>query len=236
MQAVARILVVDDDESIRSLLSHLLQREGHEVISAVDGADGVAKAQSHGPALIILDVMMPNVAGFEAVHRIRMQSSVPILMLTSRSAESDKVEGFERGADDYLTKPFGPRELIVRVKALLRRGSVGEVLPSTSARLGPIEIDFKRREVTVDGTDAKLTPTEFRLLASLAARPGETVSARALVKSTYGYDMTDKEAMDLVRVNINRLRQKIEPEPAKPTYIQTVRGFGYTLALELEQT
>ncbi len=227
---MAHILVADDDDALRGLLVHLLQREGHSVVTAVDGLDAVAKALTEAPQLIVMDVMMPGIHGFEAVHRVRMHSSVPVLMLTSRSTEGDKVEGFERGADDYLTKPFGTRELLVRIKALLRRGSQGEVLPATSARFGDLEIDFKKREVIVGGQDVRLTPTEFKVLSCLAARPGETMSGRSLVKAVYGYDMTEKEAMDLIRVNINRLRQKIEKVPAQPGYVQTVRGFGYTLA------
>ena len=229
---MARILVADDDENIRNLVAFLLQREGHEVITAVDGEDALAKSMPDTPNLMILDLMMPKMHGFDVVQRMRMHSSVPILMLTSRSAESDKVSGFEIGADDYLTKPFSARELIARTKALLRRSGTVEVLPSESTTIGGLMIDFKKREVVVDGRDVRLTPTEFKVLACLAARPGEVLSGRSLVKTLHGYDASEQEAMDLMRVNINRLRQKIEIDPASPKYVQTVRGFGYTLAAQ----
>src|SRR5687767_4063411 len=229
---MARILVADDDENIRNLVAFLLQREGHDVITAVDGEDALAKSMPDPPNLLVLDLMMPKMHGFEVVQRIRMHSSVPILMLTSRSAESDKVSGFEVGADDYLTKPFSARELIARTKALLRRSGTVEMLPSESAVIGGLTIDFKKREVTVDGRDVRLTPTEFKVLACLAARPGEVLSGRSLVKTLHGYDASEQEAMDLMRVNINRLRQKIEIDPGNPKYVQTVRGFGYTLAAQ----
>ena len=227
---MARILIADDDENIRNLVAFLLQREGHDVITAVDGEDALAKSMPDPPNLMVLDLMMPKMHGFEVVQRMRMHSSVPILMLTSRSAESDKVSGFEVGADDYLTKPFSARELIARTKALLRRSGTVEVLPSESAVIGGLTIDFKKREVTVDGREVRLTPTEFKVLACLAARPGEVLSGRSLVKTLHGYDASEQEAMDLMRVNINRLRQKIEVDPGSPKYVQTVRGFGYTLA------
>ena len=229
---MARILIADDDENIRNLVAFLLQREGHDVITAVDGEDALAKSMPDPPNLMVLDLMMPKMHGFEVVQRMRMHSSVPILMLTSRSAESDKVSGFEVGADDYLTKPFSARELIARTKALLRRSGTVEVLPSESAVIGGLSIDFKKREVTVDGRDVRLTPTEFKVLACLAARPGEVLSGRSLVKTLHGYDASEQEAMDLMRVNINRLRQKIEVDPGNPKYVQTVRGFGYTLAAQ----
>jgi DNA-binding response OmpR family regulator len=229
---MARILVADDDENIRNLVAFLLQREGHEVITASDGEEALAKSMPETPNLLILDLMMPKMHGFEVVQRMRMHSSVPILMLTSRAAESDKVSGFEVGADDYLTKPFSARELIARTKALLRRSGTVEVLPSESTTIGGLTIDFKKREVTVDGRDVRLTPTEFKVLACLAARPGEVLSGRSLVKTLHGYDASEQEAMDLMRVNINRLRQKIELDPASPKYVQTVRGFGYTLAAQ----
>jgi two-component system alkaline phosphatase synthesis response regulator PhoP len=231
---MARILVADDDENIRNLVAFLLQREGHDVITAVDGEDALAKSMPDPPNLMVLDLMMPKMHGFEVVQRMRMHSSVPILMLTSRSAESDKVSGFEVGADDYLTKPFSARELIARTKALLRRSGTVEVLPSESAVIGGLTIDFKKREVTVDGRDVRLTPTEFKVLACLAARPGEVLSGRSLVKTLHGYDASEQEAMDLMRVNINRLRQKIELDPGNPKYVQTVRGFGYTLAAQAD--
>jgi two-component system alkaline phosphatase synthesis response regulator PhoP len=231
---MARILVADDDENIRNLVAFLLQREGHEVVTAVDGEDALAKSMPDTPNLLVLDLMMPKMHGFEVVKRIRMHSSVPILMLTSRSAESDKVSGFEVGADDYLTKPFSARELIARTKALLRRSGTVEMLPSESAVIGGLTIDFKKREVTVDGRDVRLTPTEFKVLACLAARPGEVLSGRSLVKTLHGYDASEQEAMDLMRVNINRLRQKIEIDPGNPKYVQTVRGFGYTLASQAD--
>jgi DNA-binding response OmpR family regulator len=227
---MARILIADDDENIRNLVAFLLQREGHEVITAGDGEEAMAKSMPDVPNLMILDLMMPKMHGFEVVRRVRMHSSVPILMLTSRSAESDKVDGLEIGADDYLTKPFSARELVARAKALLRRSGTAEVLPAESTTIGGMTIDFKKREVTVDGRDVRLTPTEFKVLACLAARPGEVLSGRSLVKTLHGYDASEQEAMDLMRVNINRLRQKIEVDPSSPRYVQTIRGFGYTLA------
>jgi DNA-binding response OmpR family regulator len=226
---VARILVVDDDANLRNIIAFALQREGYDVVTAGDGEQALQQLAAETPHLIILDVMMPKVDGFEVARRARIQSSVPILMLTSRAAESDKVAGLELGADDYLTKPFSPRELLARIKALLRRAGTDEVLPTQQVEVGALSIDFRRRLVQVEGKDVHLTPMEFRVLRCLAARPGEVLSNRHLVKLLHGYDCSEQEAVELMRMNIRRLRQKIEVDPAQPRFIHNVRGFGYML-------
>lgn len=231
-----RILIADDDDSVRNLVAFVLQREGYEVVTASDGEEALTRAMPETPSLMILDLMMPKLTGFDVLKRMRMHSSVPIMMLTSRSGESDKVDGLDLGADDYLTKPFSVRELLARARALLRRSGTIDVASADAATIGGLRIDFRRRAVAVEGRDVHLTPTEFKLLACLAARPGEVLSGRALVKTLHGYDATEQEAMDLIRVNVNRLRQKIEPNPSSPRFVQTVRGFGYSLAAPREDS
>lgn len=226
---MARILVVDDDVNIRNIIEFVLEREGYEVITGSDGLEAIERVARDAPQLAILDANMPNLDGFEACRRIRQSSNIPIMMLTARAAEVDKVEGLELGADDYVTKPFSPQELLARIKALLRRANTREVITTEVLTVGGLTIDARHRHVTVDGREVRLTPMEFRVLSCLASSPGEVFSNKHIVKLLYDYDCSEQEALDLVRVNIQRLRRKVEENPASPKYIHNVRGFGYTL-------
>lgn len=221
--------MVEDDSSVRLLVSWALRDEGFELLAACDGEEALDRVERDSPHLIILDLMLPKVDGFEVCRRIRKKWTTPILMLTARSTETDKVRGLELGADDYLTKPFGLRELVARVKALLRRAAPEDLILGPKITVGGLNIDVERCTVTVDGRQVHLTPTEFRLLCQLASRPGEVLPSRRLVSLLYNYSCSDQEAYDLIRMNVSRLRQKIEPDPAAPRFIRTVRGFGYTL-------
>jgi len=225
-----RLLVVDDDANIRLMVGCSLQYEGYAVLLAADGEEALRLSATEMPNLIVLDLMLPKIDGREVCRRIRASSMVPILMLTARATESDKVEGLELGADDYLTKPFSLRELSARIKALLRRASAEEPQLAITVTIGGLTVDPRARTAQLDGRPLRLTPTEFRLLSLLAARPGEVLSSKHLVRLLHNYTCTDQEAFDLIRMSISRLRQKIELNPTSPRYIHTVRGFGYTLS------
>lgn len=231
-QAVlVRILVVEDEFKMAGLLRRGFQEEGYAVDVVGTAEEAVWMGTENSYDALILDVMLPDGDGFSVCRRLREAKSwAPVLMLTARDGVDDRVAGLDSGADDYLTKPFSVRELIARARALLRRSGTAEIVAAEAAEIGGLRIDFKKREVVVEGRGVHLTPTEFKVLAVLAARPGEVLSGRAIVKTLHGYDATEQEAMDLIRVNINRLRQKIEPDPATPRYVQTVRGFGYSLS------
>jgi two-component system response regulator VicR len=226
----ARILVVEDDANVRLMVACVLEDEGYLVTVACDGEEAVQRVAIDLPHLIILDLILPKIDGFEVCRRIRSTWSIPILMLTGRATEADKVEGLELGADDYLTKPFGMRELVARVKALLRRAGTGEPLIVPTLTIGDLVVDVRQRSVTVEGRRVHLTPTEFRLLCCLAEHPDEVFASKRLVRLLYNYSPTDREAFDLIRMNVSRLRRKIESNPAVPRYIQTVRGFGYMIS------
>jgi two-component system OmpR family response regulator len=228
------ILVVEDDATIMDVLRHNLLREGYEVVTARDGEAGLAEARSHRPDLIILDIMLPRLDGIEVCRILRKEMSVPILMLTARAGEIDRVVGLEMGADDYVTKPFSLRELLARVKALLRRGElVREELARAAdsgqeiLRVGNLVIDVERHVVLRDGMELGLSPKEFDLLAFLARSPRRAFSRDHLLEKVWGYDYGgDSRTVD---VHIRWLRQKIEDDPAQPTLLLTVRGVGYKL-------
>ena len=224
---MAKVLVVDDEASIVNIISYNLKKEGYEVITAEDGENGLELALSESPDLILLDIMMPRMDGYEVCRKVREKSNVPIIMLTARADEVDKVIGLEMGADDYVTKPFGNRELIARVKAHLRR-SAAKDMPETNGNVqtfGDLTIDFDRYEVTKRGDVINLTLREFELLTFLATQKTQIFNRETLLEKVWGYEyFGDVRAVD---VTIRRLREKIEDDPGKPRYIITKRGIGY---------
>ena len=218
------ILVVDDEARIVKLVRDYLERAGFDVLSAQDGETALTLARVEQPDLIVLDLMLPGVDGLDVCRRLRQVSGVPIIMLTARVEEADRIVGLELGADDYVTKPFSPRELVARVRATLRRAS-GEVGPSSILRAGDMELDTAALAATVAGEPVDLTPTEFQVLATLVRQPGRIFSREQLLEAVHGvaFDGFDRS----VDSHIKNLRRKIEPDPRRPTYIQTVYGVGY---------
>jgi DNA-binding response OmpR family regulator len=220
-----RILVVDDEERMVRFIRMNLEHDGYQVMEALNGKQAVDKLRDT-PDLILLDVMMPDIDGFEVLEMIRQVSSVPVIMLTAKGEEDDRVRGLELGADDYITKPFSPRELVSRVKAVLRRteGATGSMhgLIEVDDRL---RIDFDRREIWLEGKLVKLRPTEYRLLYHLVQNAGWVVSHDQLLQKVWGYEYRDEP--HYVRLYINYLRQKLEKDPSDPKYILTERGVGY---------
>ena len=224
---MAKVLVVDDEISIVNIISLNLKKEGYEVLTALDGEEGLSLALNKNPDLILLDIMMPKIDGYEVCRKIREKSNVPIIMLTARADEVDKVIGLEMGADDYVTKPFGNRELMARVKAHLRRSSAKEISKEQSnvQTFGDITIDFERYEVTKRGEQINLTMREFELLSFLATQSPQIFNRETLLEKVWGYEyFGDVRAVD---VTIRRLREKIEDDDKKPKYIITKRGIGY---------
>lgn len=220
------ILVVDDEQSIVDILKFNLTREGYKVIEAYDGEEGYIKAISEKPDLILLDVMLPKMDGFDVCRKIRESSSVPIIMLTARDEEIDKVLGLELGADDYMTKPFGVRELMARVKANLRRLSQPAKEENSDKMIfGALVIDNEKYEVSKAGQIIELTVREFELLKFLAAQPDKIFTRENLLEKVWGYEYYGD--LRTVDVTVRRLREKLEDDPAEPTYIMTKRGVGY---------
>ena len=233
--ATGPILVVDDDRKIVTLVSTYLAREGFAVITAFDGREALQKARSEQPALIVLDLMLPELDGFETMRLIREDSDVPVLMLTARSSLPERILGLEKGADDYLPKPFSPAELVVRVKAVLRRANVrattpeGAAVPSSTLNQNDIVIDTERYEVRRDGQLIPLTPVEFKLLVTLVSADGRALTRDQLLDSVYGSD--DGDVLDrTIDVHIGRLREKLDDDADQPRYVMTVRGVGYRAA------
>ena len=221
------ILIIEDEQPIVEILKFNLQKEGYKVIEALDGVEGLRLAQTKEPDLILLDLMLPGLDGFGVCRKVREKSNVPIIMLTARDEEVDKVLGLEMGADDYITKPFGVRELLARVKANLRRhtqsGDEGE--PSEIIRIGNLTIDCSRYEIIKNDTVIDLTLREFELVKFLAQQQGKIFSRETLLEKVWGYDYYgDVRTVD---VTVRRLREKIEDDPANPAYIITKRGVGY---------
>jgi DNA-binding response OmpR family regulator len=221
------VLVVDDEPRMIGFIRMNLELEGHQVIEAHSGLEALEAIRTKLPDLVLLDVMMPELDGFETLRMLREFSSIPVIMLTAKGEENDKVYGLELGADDYVTKPFGPRELSSRIKAVLRRAE----MPSTSPDQAILQIDdrlqvdFNRREVIVEGEHIKLRPTEYRLLYHLIENAGWTVPHDQLLAKVWGYEYRDEA--HYVRLYVNYLREKIEEDPSNPRYILTERGVGY---------
>jgi DNA-binding response OmpR family regulator len=223
----ARILLVDDEQAVQQLLAYPLRKEGYEVISAVDGREALDRFAEQRFDLVVLDIMLPKLDGVEVCRRLRSRSQVPIIMLTARVDEIDKVVGLEMGADDYITKPFSVREFRSRVKAVLRRAEMLGSRPDggESIVVGDLEIDFERRAVQVKGREVSLTYVEFEILAALAAGPGRVHSREMLLERVWGdSDYRDPRTID---VHIRHLREKLESDPKNPEYLFTVRGVGY---------
>jgi DNA-binding response OmpR family regulator len=222
-----RILLVDDEQSLQKLLTFPLRKEGYDVVSALDGRQALDRLRDGSFDLVVLDVMLPRVDGFEVCRQIRAKSTVPIIMLTAKTEEIDKVLGLELGADDYITKPFSVREFRSRVKAVLRRAAL--VRPDESLeepiRLSELRIDFDKRDVEARGETVRLTYVEFEILAALARSPGRVFSRATLLERVWGdYAYRDPRTVD---VHIRHLREKLERDPGHPELILTVRGVGY---------
>jgi two-component system, OmpR family, response regulator len=223
----ARILLVDDEQSVQKLLSYPLRKEGYEVVPAMDGQEALERCRGQNFDLIVLDVMLPKLDGFDVCRQIRAQSSVPIIMLTAKAEEFDKVLGLELGADDYITKPFSMREFRSRVKAVLRRS---DLLREEQREEEPLEadelrIDFAKRTVEIRGEGVRLTYVEFEILAILARNPGRVLSRTMLLDRLWGDSaFRDPRTID---VHIRHLREKVERDPKEPEFLFTVRGVGY---------
>lgn len=222
-----RVLVVEDEPSLVESISYALELEGYEVLSAVTGRDGIEQARIGNPSVVLLDVMLPESSGLDVCRQIRSSSDVPIIMLTARDSEADKVAGLELGADDYVTKPFSMRELMARVRAQIRRSSRSGTFAANNevVRGGGVEIDVDAHEVRVGGVAVELRPKEFELLESLMRRKNRLATRDALIDDVWGPSyFGDTKTLD---VHIKRIRHKIEDDPAKPVRIVTVRGLGY---------
>jgi DNA-binding response OmpR family regulator len=222
----ARILLVDDEQSIQTLLSYPLRKDGYHVTSALDGAEALRRFEEGRFDLVILDLMLPQMGGVEVCRQLRSRSQVPIIMLTAKGSETDKVAGLEVGADDYITKPFSMREFRSRVKAALRRSRMGgETSGDGAIECGDLTIDFDRRLVTLDSEEIRVTYVEFEILGALARSPGRVLTREILLEHVWGdSDYRDPRTVD---VHIRHLREKLERDPKEPEYLFTVRGVGY---------
>lgn len=221
-----RILIVDDELSILKFLRSNLEDRGYAIISATNGEEALAIIEREMPDLILLDVMMPQMDGFEVCRRLREWSQIPIIMLSARGDERDKVQCLDLGADDYIVKPFGSNELMARVRAVLRRTKMVSAPPTKSSIThGDLVINFAKRQITFAGEDVKLTPTEYALLQELALNSGKVLTHTHLLNKVWGPEYRDER--EYLHVFVRRLRSKLEPDPNNPTYIITVSGVGY---------
>jgi len=229
--ARCKILVVDDDRKTVDLVRLYLEKDGYRVLTAHDGLQALEMARQKRPDLIVLDLMLPGMDGLDVCRILRGEGNkVPIIMLTAKTTEEDKLIGLDLGADDYVTKPFSPRELVARVRAVLRRIREEEYRGPSEVRFGDLSVDFVRHEVRVRGRPVHLTPTEFRLLEVLIKEPGRAFSRLELLDRVFGYDFEGFERT--IDVHVMNLRKKIEPDRKNPTYIKTVYGVGYKFAEE----
>jgi two-component system, OmpR family, KDP operon response regulator KdpE len=220
------ILVVDDEPRMVRFVRMNLELEGYRVAEAGKGIEALEKVRDDLPDLVLLDVMMPEMDGFETLQRLREISTVPVIMLTVKGDEADRIRGLELGADDYVTKPFSPRELASRIKAVLRRAEMPTPVAKTTLRIDQrLSVDFRNREVIVEGKPVRLRPTEYRLLYHLVNNAGWVMTHEMLLSKVWGYEYRDEAG--LLRLYITYLRQKIEPDPGSPRYILTERGVGY---------
>src|SRR3990172_5951197 len=227
-----RIVVIDDEPSVQEVVRGYLEKDGYLVYVAGTGEEGLALAERAKPGLIVLDLMLPDVSGGEICRELPSRSDVPILMLTAKASEDERVGGLALGADDYLTKPFSPRELVARVRAVLRRtqGTETPLVEVLSFDDGALEIDTVQHEVRRDGKPVELTPNEYRLLVTLARYPGRVYSRFELINHVQGYDFEGYERT--IDAHVKNLRKKIEPDPKHPRYVETVFGVGYRLAMK----
>jgi two-component system, OmpR family, response regulator RegX3 len=222
---VTRILVVEDEESFSDPLSYLLRREGYEVAVADDGPAALEEFDRNGADLVLLDLMLPGLPGTEVCRQLRVRSKVPVIMLTAKDGEIDKVVGLELGADDYVTKPYSSRELVARIRAVLRRGTEPELSGAATVEAGPVRMDVERHVVTVNGQTVPMPLKEFELLEMLLRNAGRVLTRMQLIDRVWGSDYVgDTKTLD---VHVKRLRGKLEPDPATPRYLVTVRGLGY---------
>ncbi len=228
--AKRKILIVDDNPKIVELVRLYLEKDGYRVFVAYDGLEALEVARQKQPDLIVLDLLLPGMDGLDVCRILRAESEVPIIMLTAKSTEEDKLVGLELGADDYLTKPFSPRELVARIRAVLRRVGKEAAQGPAELRFADLLIDRRSHEVQVRGEPVHLTPTEFRLLEVLAREPGRAFTRLELLDRVFGYDFEGFERT--VDVHIKNLRKKIEPDPKEPTYIKTVYGVGYKFSVD----
>lgn len=225
----ARIVVAEDDRRQAELIRLYLERDGHSVVTVSNGRQALDEVRRRNPDLAILDIMMPEVDGLDVCRILRHESDTPIIFVTARSTEDDMLLGLDLGADDYLVKPYSPRELVARVRVILRRADRGAAAPDTLG-VGDLMIDSRRHRVTVEGNDVALTPKEFAVLAALAREPGRAFNRRELLEAAFGWDHDVLERT--VDVHVLNLRKKTEPDPAEPRYILTVYGVGYAFAEE----
>jgi len=222
---VTRVLVVEDEDSISDPLSYMLRNEGFEVAVATTGPDALEEFDRHGADLVLLDLMLPGLPGTEVCRQLRNRSAVPVIMLTAKDSEIDKVVGLELGADDYVTKPFSARELVARIRAVLRRHGALEEPDDTALEAGPVRMDVERHTVSVSGDSVQLPLKEFELLEMLLRNAGRVLTRMQLIDRVWGADYVgDTKTLD---VHVKRLRAKIEPDPGLPRYLVTVRGLGY---------
>ena len=222
---MTRVLVVEDEESISDPLSYLLRQEGFEVAVTATGPEGLAEFDRGGADIVLLDLMLPGLSGTEVCRALRARSAVPVIMLTARDSEIDKVVGLELGADDYVTKPFSSRELVARVRAVLRRGAEAEDVSTTALESGPVRMDVDRHVVTVAGEAMPMPLKEFELLEVLLRNAGRVLTRGQLIDRVWGADYVgDTKTLD---VHVKRLRAKVEPDPGNPKHLVTVRGLGY---------
>ena len=222
-----KIVVIEDDAVVSETLTLYLEQAGLDVTVAEDGVTGLRIAAAPDVGVVVLDLMIPGMAGLEVCRRLRQSSTVPILMLTARASEDDRLAGFDVGADDYVPKPFSPREVVARVQALLRRGGPSATAPATATTIGELEVDWWARQARMAGRAVALTPTEFRLLAALARHPGRIFTRDELVARIFGpdYDGLDRT----IDAHVTNLRRKLEPA-TEPKYVLTAHGLGYRLA------
>jgi two-component system response regulator RegX3 len=226
---MTRVLVVEDEESFSDALSYVLRREGYEVEVSANGVDAVNSFERYGADLVLLDLMLPGLSGTEVCRTLRNRSNVPIIMVTARDTEVDKVVGLELGADDYVTKPFSSRELVARIRAVLRRGADSDEMVESVVEAGPVRMDVERHVVTVEGRPVQMPLKEFDLLELLLRNAGRVLTRGQLIDRVWGADYVgDTKTLD---VHVKRLRSKIEPDPANPKYLVTVRGLGYKFEL-----
>jgi DNA-binding response OmpR family regulator len=222
------VLVVDDDATVVSTIVRYLEHGGMTALTAANGVDALARARDAHPDLIVLDRMLPELDGMSVCRILREESGVPIIMLTARAAEHERLEGLDLGADDYMVKPFSPRELVARIRAVLRRAVTTAAQPNAAVRVGDLELDPERHEVQLRGAPVTLTATEFRLLHILARAPGRVFSRTELMEQLFGWDYDGTERG--VDAHIKNVRRKIERDPTRPTLIETVVGVGYRVA------
>lgn len=227
MAETVRVLVVDDERALVGVITSYLEREGFEVVQAFDGPSAVERARQDSPSLVLLDLMLPGIDGIEVCRQIRQFTDAYVIILTARDEEVDKIVGLSVGADDYLVKPFSPRELIARIRAMLRRPRPSQAPAPESVVVGNLEVDLEARVVSVDGESVDLTRTEFDLLAAMVVRPRAALPRRQLIDEVWGADWYGDE--HVVDVHIGHLRRKLGDDAAEPRFIRTVRGVGYGL-------